>query len=388
MTSHTTTRIAIAPTASPPHPSAAGASAVGDDPTAPVEAVIGQLIGELGGSLGILLTDLGLRTGIWAALRGTGPITVADLAARTGVAVPLLREWLRSQAAAGYVEHQPGTAPAADRFALPEPVAIALLDASGGALVGACTEMLISMAGHHDALEAAYAGDGGLGWDQRDFRHWHGADRLTRATLPAELITAVVDAMDGVAGALAAGGAVLDVGSGFGFPTMTIAGRHPAARAVGIDYHPRSVAEAGSRAARAGLADRVTFQVAAATDPPGAGYALITYFDSLHDFGDPVAALRAARSVLAPGGAVLVCENAAADTVEENLNPAGRMFYAVSALVCTPNALSQLRPGTGDPLGTFAGASRLAEAAREAGFGRVRRIELPQAMSLFLDLRV
>lgn len=49
--------------------------------------------------------------------------------------------------------------------------------------------------------------------------------------------------------------------------------------------------------------------------------------------------------MLAPGGAVLVCENAAADTVAENLNPAGRMFYAVSALVCTPNALSQGGPG-------------------------------------------
>ncbi|HMQ36126.1 MAG TPA: methyltransferase domain-containing protein [Micropruina sp.] len=354
-----------------------------------VEAVIAQLMGELGGSLGVLLTDLGLRAGIWPALRGTGPVTVADLAARTGVAAPLLREWLRSQAAAGYLSHHPGTTgPDQDRFALPEPVAIALLDAPGGAIVGACTEMLISMAEHHDALGDAIAGDGGLGWDERDFRHWHGADRLTRATLPAELIAAAVDAMEGIAPALDAGGTVLDVGCGFGFPTLTIAGHHPGARAIGIDYHARSVAEASSRAERAGLADRVSFQVAAATDPPGSGYALITYFDSLHDFGDPVAALRAARSVLAPGGAVLVCENAAADTVAENLNPAGRMFYAVSALVCTPNALSQRGPGADDPLGTFAGAARLTEIAREAGFGRMRRIETPGAMSLFLDLRV
>lgn len=127
-------------------------------------------MGELGGSLGVLLTDLGLRAGIWPALRGTGPVTVADLAARTGVAAPLLREWLRSQAAAGYLSHHPGTTgPDQDRFALPEPVAIALLDAPGGAIVGACTEMLISMAEHHDALGDAIAGDGGLGWDGPTF---------------------------------------------------------------------------------------------------------------------------------------------------------------------------------------------------------------------------
>lgn len=233
-----------------------------------VEAVIAQLMGELGGSLGVLLTDLGLRAGIWPALRGTGPVSVADLAARTGVAAPLLREWLRSQAAAGYVRHHPGaTGPDQDRFALPEPVAIALLDAPGGAIVGACTEMLISMAEHHDALGTAIAGDGGLGWDERDFRHWHGADRLTRASLPEKLIAAAVDAMDGIGPILAAGGTVLDVGCGFGFPTLTIAGHHPGARAIGIDYHARSVAEASSRAERAGLADRVSFQVAGPAGP-------------------------------------------------------------------------------------------------------------------------
>ena len=220
-----------------------------------VEAVIAQLMGELGGSLGVLLTDLGLRAGIWPALRGTGPVTVADLAARTGVAAPLLREWLRSQAAAGYLRHHPGTTGSdQDRFALPEPVAIALLDAPGGAIVGACTEMLISMAEHHDALGTAIAGDGGLGWDERDFRHWHGADRLTRATLPAELIAAAVDAMEGIAPALDAGGTVLDVGCGFGFPTLTIAGHHPGARHR--DRLPRPLRCGGEQPSRAGRPGR------------------------------------------------------------------------------------------------------------------------------------
>lgn len=353
--------------------------------TAPadVDAVMGQLVVELGGSLGVLLTDLGLRSGLWSALRGAGPISADDLADDTGVPPALVREWARSQAAAGYLDYDSDT----DRYALPERVAIALLDAPGGAMVGACTEMMQSMLAGYEELASAFVGDGAFGWHQRDVHHWHGTDRLTRAQLPAELISAAVTSMPGVADALAAGGRVLDVGCGYGFPTTAIATAFSTATVVGVDYHRHSVEQARTLAERDEVADRVTFQVAAATDLPGSGYHLVTFFDSLHDFGDPVAALRAARGVLAPGGAVLVCDNDAADRVADNLNPLGRMYYAVSTLVCTPNALSQQPPGAPAPLGTYAGAAKIIEAARQAGLTSAIRVELPGAMNLFLDLR-
>ena len=56
--------------------------------------------------------------------------------------------------------------------------------------------------------------------------------------------------------------------------------------------------------------------------------------------GDPVGALRRARHVLADDGVVLLAEHAGSGKLEENLHPAGRFFYAASALVCVPNALS------------------------------------------------
>jgi SAM-dependent methyltransferase len=348
-----------------------------------VEAVMDQILGELSASLGVLVTDLGLRSGLWDALRGAGPTSTADLAARTGVAPALVREWARSQAAAGYLSYDPAT----DRFTLPDAVAIALLDAPGGAMIGACTEMFQSMLAGYDDLAVAFAGDGRFGWHQRDLHHWHGTDRLTRAQLPAEVIAGAVAAMPGLPEALGAGGRVLDVGCGFGFPTTAIAERFPDATVVGVDYHQRSIDEARRTVEAAGVGDRVTFAVAAAADLPGSDYALVTYFDSLHDFGDPVAALRAARDVLAPGGAVLVCDNDAAEQVVDNLNPAGRMYYAVSTLICTPNALSQQGPGAAEPLGTYAGAARIAEVARQAGFTRATRLSVPGALNLFLDLR-
>jgi SAM-dependent methyltransferase len=348
-----------------------------------VDAVMGQLVTELGASLGVLLTDLGLRSGIWQAMAGAGPLGIEEIAAASGVSVPIIREWVRSQSAAGYVHYDPDT----DRYELPEAVAIALLAAPGGATVSACVELLQSMMSQYDDFAHALATDGRFGWHQRNFHYWHGTDRLTQAQLPAEVITAAIEAMDSIGATLTAGGTVLDVGSGFGFPTVTIAERYPASTVLGIDYHAGSVAAATERAVHASLADRVSFQTASATDLPGADYTLITYFDSLHDFGEPVEALRAARSVLAPGGAVLVCDNDAADRVADNLNPMGRMYYAVSTLVCTPNALSQHGPNSPEPLGTYAGAGRIAAIAQQAGFSRVRRLDVPGAMNLFLDLR-
>jgi SAM-dependent methyltransferase len=348
-----------------------------------VDQVMNDLLGDLAASIGVLVTDLGLRTGLWRSMRGAGWLKIPDLATGSGVAAPLVREWVRSQSAAGYLSYDAAT----DSYALPEPVAIALLDAPGGAMVAACTEMFQSMLASYDDLVASFTAGGGFGWHQRDRHHWHGTDRLTRAQLAPELIAAAIAEIPGVAAALAAGGRILDVGCGFGFPTAAMAQAFPAATAVGIDYHRTSIDEARATAERAGVADRTSFAVASAADPPGSDYALVTYFDSLHDFGDPIAALRAARSALAPGGAVLVCDNDAAEQLVDNLNPIGRMYYGVSTLICTPNAISQHSADSPEPLGTYAGAGKIIEVARAAGFSRARRLDLPGALNLFLDLR-
>lgn len=345
-----------------------------------VDAVMGQILGELGGSLGVLLSALGVRAGIWEALSGRGPLTPAEVADRTGVAEPVTREWLRSQAAAGYLRYDS----AIDAFTLPEAVAVAMLHAPGGAMIDACTSMLCSMGAGFEAFTEAFRTGAGFGWDQRTAQYWHGSDLLTRTVLPPELIGAILDQ---VSTTLAAGGAVADVGCGYGSPTLAVAGHFPAARVLGIDYHDVSIAQARAAAARAGLGERVRFEVAAATDLPGSDYDLITFFDSLHDLGDPIGALISAREALAPDGVVLLVEPLAADRVEDNFNPAGRMFYAVSTLICTPHAVSQRIPGGAEPLGTLAGEPRLRQVAEAAGFATVRRVPVDAPMNLVLELR-
>src|SRR5262249_27365057 len=122
-------------------------------------------------------------------------------------------------------------------------------------------------------------------------------------------------------------------------------------------------------AGEAGVADRVTFAVATATDYPGAGYDLVAHFDCLHDMGDPVGAARHVLETLDRDGTWLIVEPFAHDRVEDNLNPTGRMLSAASTGICVPASRAQ----DGPALGGQAGEARIREVVARAGFTRFRR---------------
>ena len=352
------------------------------DMNAAVEAQMAKIMTELGGALGVLLTSLGTRSGLWAALAGAGPLTTEEVAAKVRVDPALVREWLRAQAAGGYLDYEPGRG----TFQLPDAVAAAIHDGPGGALVDAAATMMSSMGEGFGAFSEAFSTGQGFGWHQRTPEHWHGTDAFTRVALPTDLIAAAIDQLSDVASVLTGGGSVVDVGCGYGTPTLGIAELYPAATVLGIDYHDASIAHARAEAAATGVGN-ARFEVVAATELAGGANDLITFFDSLHDIGDAAAALRAARAALASTGAVLVFEPAAADDVQGNLTPVGRMFYAVSTLACTPNAVSQRTTTSSEPLGAQAGEKRLRALAEEAGFTRVRRSSVDAPMNLILELR-
>ena len=130
-------------------------------------------------------------------------------------------------------------------------------------------------------------------------------------------------------------------GCGHGASTILLAQAYPNSTFVGSDYHEGSIEAARKQAADAGVADRVSFEVASAQGFAGTGYDLVATFDCLHDMGDPVGAARHVRESLAPDGTWLIVEPAAGDTVTDNLNPVGRVYYSFSTLLCVPNAMSQ-----------------------------------------------
>jgi 2-polyprenyl-3-methyl-5-hydroxy-6-metoxy-1,4-benzoquinol methylase len=144
----------------------------------------------------------------------------------------------------------------------------------------------------------------------------------------------------------------------------------PNSEFAGFDYHEPSIAHARNAATDAGVAERVSFEVAPAKAYPGTGYDLVAMFDCLHHMGDPVGAATHVRQTLAPDGTWMLVEPYAGDRLADNLNPVGRVFYAASTLVCTPASRAQ---EVGLALGAQAGERRLAEVLRAGGFTRIRR---------------
>ncbi|MGZ6709412.1 MAG: methyltransferase [Solirubrobacteraceae bacterium] len=324
-------------------------------------------VGEVGATLNAALVVLGDKLGLYRALAGTGGLSPAELAARTGTAERYVREWLNAQAAGGYVSYDPDSG----RYALGPEQTAALTDPESPAyLPGIFQIALGSVIDSPKIAEAARRGDG-FGWHEHTHDVHEGCERFFRPGYNANLVSAWLPALDGVVEKLERGGRAADVGCGHGASTILMAQAFPNATFVGSDYHDGSIETARRRAHEAGVADRVRFQVEPAAAYSGNGYDLVTMFDCLHDMGDPVGAARHVRGTLKPDGTWMIVEPQAGDRVEDNLNPVGRVYYGFSTLLCTPASLSQ---EVGLALGAQAGEARIRDVVETGGFTRFRRV--------------
>ncbi len=332
-----------------------------------VMSFVFRAVDEVGATLNTALVVMGDRLGLYRALAGAGPLTSAELAERTGTAERYVREWLNAQAAGAYLDYDPDSS----RYTLPAEHAIALTDDSSPAFLPGLFQTAFGAVLDSPRITEAVSTGAGLGWHEHGHDVFDGCERFFRPGYNANLVDVWLPALDGVAGKLHSGATVADVGCGHGASTILMAQAFPASTFVGSDYHEGSIRTARERAAEAGVADRVKFEVAASSTYSGSGYDLVTMFDCLHDMGDPVGAARHVRQSLSPDGTWMIVEPAAGDRVEENLNPVGRAYYGFSTLLCTPASLAQ---EVGLALGAQAGESRIRDVATSAGLSRFRRV--------------
>jgi ubiquinone/menaquinone biosynthesis C-methylase UbiE len=213
------------------------------------------------------------------------------------------------------------------------------------------------------------SGDG-LGWHEHHEDVFVGCEQFFRPGYIANLIPSWIPSLQGVEEKLRHGAKVGDLGCGLGASTILLAEAFPNSELVGSDYHDRSIELARKRAADAGVADRVRFEVASASSFSGSGYDFITTFDCLHDMGDPQSTARHVHEALKSDGTWMIVEPIAGETVSDNLNPVGRVYYNFSTQLCVPSALSQ--PG-GYALGAQAGEAAIRGVVTSAGFTRFRR---------------
>ncbi len=327
---------------------------------------VGRFAGDLGAVFHAATVLVGDRLGLYAAMGDNRPISPAELAERTGCDERYLAEWLAAQAASGYAEYEPST----QTFRLTEEQAFALtspdnpLFAPGGMQVAASTIADVDL-----IVDAVRTGRG-VDWGEHNHDLFEGTDRFFKPNYIGNLVDSWLPALEGVVAELETAARVADVGCGYGSSTILMAKAYPNSTFVGSDPHPPSIEAARKAAAEAGVADRVTFEVATAQDYSGSGYDLVTSFDCLHDMGDPVGAATHVRSTLAQDGTWMIVEPNAGDNLEDNLNPVGRIFYSASTLICIPNSRSQ---DVGLALGAQAGEARIRTVAEDGGFTRFRR---------------
>lgn len=333
---------------------------------AKLDEFMGRAVGDLGAAVSGVMVYLGDRLGLYKAMAGAGAFTPAALAERTGTDERYVREWLDNQAAGGYVTYDPATR----RYDLPPEQALALADEDSPVFLPGGFYGIASMWVDAETFVDAFRTGRGVGWHEHDSRLYVGTERFFRPGYKNFLVDDWIPALEGVQEKLERGAKVADVGCGHGASTVLMAQAFPNSTFVGYDYHETSVDTARTRAADAGVSDRVRFEVASAKDYSGTGFDLIAYFDCLHDMGDPLGAIVHARRALADDGTVMLVEPNAGDRPEDNHNPVGRAFYGFSTVICTMASKAQ---EVGLALGAQAGEARLRELFEQGGFRRWRR---------------
>jgi SAM-dependent methyltransferase len=325
-----------------------------------------KAVGEMGAAMNAALIVIGDKLGIYKAMAGAGAMTSEEIAAKTKTHERYVREWLAAQAAGGFITYD---APS-KRYTLPPEQALALADENSPVFLPGFFDIVSACVKDEPAITNAFRTGKGVGWHEHDACLFAGTERFFRPNYRAHLIGEWIPALGDTEAKLKSGAKVADVGCGLGTSTILMAQAYPKSTFTGFDYHPRSIELAREAASKAGVSDRVKFEVASAKEYPGKGYQLVAFFDCLHDMGDPEGAARHVRETLDADGAWMIVEPFANDKLEDNLNPIGRVFYAASTMLCTPASLAQ-EVGLG--LGAQAGEGRLSGVLKAAGFTRVRR---------------
>ncbi|GAA1766873.1 class I SAM-dependent methyltransferase [Luedemannella helvata] len=316
----------------------------------------------------LLTAYLGLRLGLYAALRGN-PATYEQLARAAGIAPRYAREWLEQQAVAGFIDVDDATLPAPERTYSIDEGHATVLTASDDPLSLASLAIL-PLGGVARALPellAAYRSGGGVpdavfGDDWRE-----GHSGANRALFTHQLAGWVRRALPGAHQRLRTPGArIADIGCGAGWASIALAQAYPHAQVDGFDLDAAATADAARNAEEAGVGDRVSFHARDAADPGAAGrYDLVCVLDVLHEVPRPVEMLRTCRELRRDGGSVLVMDARVAPAFVAPADEVERFQYATSLLHCLPACLAaEDSAGTG----TVMRPDQVRGFARAAGF--------------------
>ncbi|WP_217240618.1 bifunctional 2-polyprenyl-6-hydroxyphenol methylase/3-demethylubiquinol 3-O-methyltransferase UbiG [Streptomyces sp. AC555_RSS877] len=334
---------------------------------------------------------VGVRAGLYEALAAHDTLTPDELAEAASIHPRYAREWLEQQAVAGVLEapdhaqEGQGSDSYHRRFRLPAEHRRVLTSPDDPLYLAAGPLFMLGVAEAVPHLLAAFRTGEGVPYARygRDTRE--GIAGLNRPMFRNDLVRSWLRAMPDVLERLAVPGArIVDLGCGVGWSTLAMAEAFPAARITGVDLDPASIEQALGNAAEAGLAEQVEFSCgdAALLESSGA-VELVTVFEALHDMADPVAALKTARGLLGPSGAVLIGDEKVEDRFAAPGPELERFNYAFSVLHCLPATRAE---NARVEAGTVLRADTVAAYAREAGYADCEVLDVDHDLWRFYRL--
>lgn len=343
-----------------------------------LHALLGQVVTEMGAAANGPLVTIGDKLGLYTVLSKSGQLSSQELATKTNTAERYVREWLSAQAASGYVEYDSVN----KKFFMTPEQTMVFGDRKSPVFMTGAFYAISSVYHDEPKIEKAFKTGEGVSWGDHNSCLFCGTEKFFSPSYEGNLINSWLPSLEGVVEKLEQGAKVADIGCGHAASTIIMAKAYPKSTFIGFDFHNKSIEQAKERAKDASLTN-ISFEVATAKDFSGKDYDLITYFDCLHDMGDPVGACSHAKAALKPNGTCMIVEPYAKDTLEENLNPVGRAFYAFSTSLCVPCSLNQ---EVGLSLGAQAGEKLLKETITSGGFSQFR-LATETPFNLILEAR-
>lgn len=330
-----------------------------------LENFLGKVVGDFGACMSTVLAYMGDKLGLYKALAKFGPMNSKELSEKTKTTERYVREWLINQAAGGYVEYDEKS----EKYFIPVEQAVALTDEESPFFVGGGFQLVNALLKAEPRISESFLNGKGMLWGEHNHNLFEGTERFFKPSYIGNLVQNWIPALDDVKENLEKGITVADIGCGHGASTIIMAKAFPNSKFYGFDNHEPSIKRANEIAKEEGLGDRVKFEVASSSDFPDYKFGFITFFDCLHDMGNPVGAIKRCKETLVKDGTVMIVEPMAGRTVAENFNPVGRVYSAASVLCCTPNAIASGGPA----LGTVASDDKLNEVVTKGGLSRFRR---------------
>ncbi len=347
--------------------------------TKKVEELAFRVVGDMGGAFTMALGYVGDRMGLFRAMAGAGPVTSAELAAKTKLNERYVREWLRAMVAAEYIDYD---APSG-KYVMTDEQAFVLANEESPMFVGGAFHFTTPSIWNVPKIMDAFQKGGGISYSEIGKEIPEAIERFFRPGYVNFLVKDWLGAVPGLTARLEKGVSVADIGCGCGQSTVTMGKAFPKSKVLGIDYHGPSIERARKLAAAGGLGNVEFLQAPAHEIPKNRKFEMICSFDCIHDMVDPLATLRAIREALAEDGVYIWSEPNATANAHENRNPLGKAFHSISPLHCMTVSLAH----NGAGLGTVIGESGARGLAKEVGFSGFERLPIQNPFNQFFALR-